>query len=515
MSEADFERPVEPITLPRFTDIDYDYSHIPTCRDFACSNAFMRGLLGPYGSGKSSACVVEVTNRAQRQRRGPDGVRHSRWAVIRNSYPMLRDTTIRTVFQWLPPQYFGKYVENKHSYTVKAIEGCEIEILFLALDRPDDIKKLLSLELTGAWVNEAREVPWSVVDALQGRVGRYPAKKDGGVSWSGVWLDSNPPDSDSKWYAYFEEKNWLKDFQRMQRDGDLPADMRPDQFARIFSQPSGLSPKAENLANLPGGRRYYATLSAGKSAEWKKVYVDGEYGFVVEGKLVYPEYSDHVHCKSVDPVEGVEILRGWDFGLTPSCVFTQMLPDGRFLVFDEMTSDNMSVDQFGDEVLEHCTRAFRGRATFRDVGDPAGENRAETDKSTAFGILQAKGIEIVAAVTQDPTWRQESVRKPLRTLVPGLGEPQFIIAPRCRMLRKGFMGGYHRRRMQTAGPERYSEMPEKNSYSHPHDAMQYAAAEHFAPALMDTKHDDDDGWFAERSTSTYGEDPTRDKITGY
>ena len=41
----------------------------------------------------------------------------------------------------------------------------ELEVIFLALDRPEDVKKLLSLELTGVWVNEAREIPKSIIDA--------------------------------------------------------------------------------------------------------------------------------------------------------------------------------------------------------------------------------------------------------------------------------------------------------------------------------------------------------------
>jgi hypothetical protein len=39
------------------------------------------------------------------------------------------------------------------------IKNAEIELLFRALDRPDHIRNLLSLDLTGAWVNEAQEVP--------------------------------------------------------------------------------------------------------------------------------------------------------------------------------------------------------------------------------------------------------------------------------------------------------------------------------------------------------------------
>lgn len=503
----------DPGELKPAHQIRYDYEHVKTCYDFAMSDAFFRGLMGPFGSGKSSACINEIMLRGCAQRPSPDGIRHSRWGIVRNTYPELRDTTIRTVTQWFPPPNFGKYVEARHSYEIKAFPGTEIELLFLALDRPDDIKKLLSLELTGAWINECREVPWSVVEATMGRVGRYPAQRDGGPSWYGLWADTNPPDSDSKWYRYLEERAWLKDFERMRRDGQLPRDMLPEQFVRLFKQPSGFSAEAENLPNLPGGRRYYYNLSAGKSPEWIKVYCDGEYGFVVEGKLVYPEYSDQIHCREVDPIEGVEILRSWDFGLTPACIFSQMLPDGRWLVFDEMTSDNMSVDEFGDEVIEHCARAFRGRAQFRDVGDPAGEIRAETDKKTAFDMLQAKGIDIVAAVTQDPMLRQESVRKPLRKL--SAGEPTFILHPRCKVLRKGFMGGYHRRRMQTGGPERYSEKPQKNEYSHPHDALQYGAAEHFAAGLVERPRDYEEDWPDGQDDIDYAANATRSPETGY
>lgn len=492
-------------------DIRYSYAGCPTLEDFSNSDAFIRGLMGPFGSGKSSACVTEIATRAKQQRRGPDGVRRSRWGVIRNTYRELQDTTIKTVFQWLPPAYFGRYIENKHTYTIKAIEGCEFEILFMALDKPDDVKNLLSLELTGAWVNEARQVPWSVIEVLQGRVGRHPSKMEGGPSWFGLWLDTNPPDSDSKWYKFFEEQNWLKGFREAQRTGDIPSQMQPEMFAQLFKQPSGRAPDAENLKNLPGERLYYTRLATGKAAEWVKVYVDGQYGFVVEGKLVYPEYNDAIHCREVDPVEGVRIIRSWDFGLTPSCIFSQNLPDGRWLTFDEMVSDNMSIDQFSDEVLEHCNRAFRGRATFEDWGDPAGEIRAETDKRSCFDILHAKDIPIRAAFSQDPTLRQESVRKPLRTL--SNGEPTFALHPRCKVVRKGFMGGYHRRRMAVVGPERYAAEPEKNEYSHPHDALQYAMVNYFAPALVEKPSDEDDWSFG--SAQDFGMLVARDPVTGY
>lgn len=440
-------------------------------------------------SGKSSGCVVEIIRRAMAQRIGTDGLRHSRWVVIRSTMPQLEDTTIKTFMQWVPPQNFGRYWESDHTYLIKGIPGCEIEIMFRALDRPDHIRNLLSLEVTGAWVNEAREVPWGIIEALQGRVGRYPAKSMGGITWSGIFMDTNPPDVDSRWYKFFEE------------------DKHPPEFAQIFKQPSGLSSQAENLTNLPS-TEYYKRLAVGKSPEWIKVYVDGEYGFVIDGKPVYREYNDQAHCKVLQPIKGVVIYRSWDWGLTPACVFSQVLPDGRWLIFDEIISeDTMGADRFSDEVITFSGINYPG-AEFKDIGDPAGESRAQTDERTCFQILQAKGIDIEGG-EQNVTIRLESVRKPLRTMIGG--EPQFVLHPRCKVLRKGFLGGYKFRRMQVS-IERYTSKPEKDKYSHPHDALQYAATRIFGSSLTNmAAHLQED--FS--STSYHQSDQGRSVWTGY
>ena len=85
------------------------------------------------------------------------------------------------------------------------MDDLDVEVLFRALDRPDDAKKVLSLELTGAWVNEAREVPKGIIDALGDRTGRYPSQRSGGCTWRGLMLDTNSPDDDHWWYRLAEE----------------------------------------------------------------------------------------------------------------------------------------------------------------------------------------------------------------------------------------------------------------------------------------------------------------------
>lgn len=442
--------------------IEFDYDSIPTVKEFSECSKRIRGLMGPFGSAKSSGCVMEIVQRSFAQEPGPDGVRRTRWAVVRNTYQQLKDTTEKTFFDWLPPTACGKWNMTSHDYRITCFKGVEIEVLFRALDRPEQVGNLLSLELTGAWFNEAREIPWAVVEAMDGRIGRYPAQKDGGCTWHGMILDTNPPDTDSRWYEYFEE-------------------LKPGNAA-IFKQPSGLADNAENLPNLVRG--YYTNLAQGKKADYIKVYVKGEYGYVQDGKPIYPDYNDNIHCKEFEIHPSATIRRGWDFGLTPACTFSQLQPNGQWRVFDEIVSSKMGADKLSDLVLKHCNLNYE-MYDFIDRGDPAGKSGAETDERSCFDILKAKGIDIETG-DQSPAIRIECVTKPLTQMTDG--EPAFLLHPRCKRLRKGFQGKYRFKRLQVSG-ERYSEKPDKNEYSHPHDALQYDATGIFKERMTVGKKD--------------------------
>jgi hypothetical protein len=52
------------------------------------------------------------------------------------------------------------------------------------------------------------------------------------------------------------------------------------------------------------------------------------------------------------------------------------------------------------------------------------------------------------------------------------GKAAFMIDRRCPILIKGFEGGYAYKRMEVSG-ERYADKPDKNMFSHVHDALQY------------------------------------------
>jgi hypothetical protein len=192
--------------------LNLDFRTSPMVYNFLQSDAFVRGLMGPVGSGKSYACAAEVMLRAVRQKPSPvDGIRYTRFAIVRNSYPMLKTTTIKTWQDLFPENTFGAMLWTPpitHHIRLPSrgdAAGIDCEVIFIALDQPKDVRKLLSLELTGAWVNEARELPKAIVDGLTHRVGRYPTKRDGGATWHGIWLDTNPMDDDH-WYHRMAEK---------------------------------------------------------------------------------------------------------------------------------------------------------------------------------------------------------------------------------------------------------------------------------------------------------------------
>ena len=95
-------------SVDALTGLNLDFSQSPTTWKFLNDDSFVRGLMGPVGSGKTFASLAEVMLRAVKQPASPvDNVRYTRFAVIRNSYPELRTTTIKTWQELFPENVWG------------------------------------------------------------------------------------------------------------------------------------------------------------------------------------------------------------------------------------------------------------------------------------------------------------------------------------------------------------------------------------------------------------------------
>lgn len=434
--------------------LEIDYNPTPTARQFMLSNAKMRVLMGPVGSGKSVTSCFEIIRRASEQRPNRQGIRKSRWAVIRETVRQLQDTTIKTFLDWFPDTVCGEYRRTIKTFYFKMAD-VEAEIMFRALDDADDVANLNSLELTGAWFNECRDIHPEIVDAMSKRIGRFPSMKDGGCTWAGMWGDTNPPTMDTWWYYQMEHLD--------SKDGVSPNNNGWD----VFKQPSGRSPRAENVENLPEG--YYDTQ--GRSDEYIRVFIDGEYGLSSAGMPVYkyfrPDY--HIPRAPLSPIRGSTrpLVIGMDLGLTPAAVVGQMDPRGRLLVIGEAASFDMGVQRFVRTVLKPllATERFSGMNMIV-VCDPSGTQRAQTDERSAVDIIKAEGFKVIPARTNNITARINAVDDALMRQVDG--DPAFLLDPGCTRLKAAMMGGY---RFKPTG----DAVIDKNSHSHIAEALQYFA----------------------------------------
>lgn len=537
---------------------------------FHKSEKLVRGYRGPVGNGKSVACIQELRRLGQDQWPNSDGLRKTKPVIVRNTYKELESTTLATFKQWYPTQIstvVGKPPIATVGYILPDLTEVSMEVLFIAMDTAEDVSKLLSLECSSVFMNEARELPYAVVTAARERIGRFPSEIDGYADlvydtpppWAlkacedgmgypngdpvitcidGVYkyhgpkecddngqvvvrdgneiykpcrrkaliMDTNSPDDESWWYALAE-------------NGCLPNAENPElakqetaQIFDFFSAPGGLTrnnngtyspnPNAENIDHLDGGYKYYTDMVAGNTTEHLLVMVCGQYGALFDGKPVYSDYGHIMHCptEGVEAREGYPLCLGWDFGHTPACAIGQLI-NGQMRVIAEVWSDDADTKRFArDHVKPFLQKHFHGFKVGFSFGDPAGNTRQEGEGRSSIGILNDKYVAVgevplamgfttrPAPHNNDPTLRRNAVNSYLLGM--RSGEACFVVDRNCKRIVKGFQGGYHYRKVQ-GKDGRWGEKPNKNHYSHIHDALQYLAQGFQGGYVVDEYHSDD------------------------
>lgn len=453
---------------------EQDKLYIPTATGNIAhrDDSFVRVIMGPYGSGKSTWAITEIVRRACSIPVWHAGRRRSRWGIVRNTSGELSTTTLATWLAWF--EELGDVRKRQKpimTYEHSFNDGngiVELELLFIALDRPDDVRKIKSLELTGCYINELSEVPKAALAHMKGRVNRYPSKAFCHEPyWSGIIADTNPPEDDHWIFKDFEENAF--------------------ENHRLFKQPPGLiadedgkwvrNPDADNASHLPDN--YYVNLAEGQTKEFVKVFCLGEYGSVGTGKRVFSEFNPDFHAvAALEAIQGLDLILGWDFGLTPACVVLQLSPRGQLLILKEYVGDGMGIRTFADSiVIPALKKDFPYCKVGMSIGDPAGNARNEIfEEMSCIGELNSLGVPTIGAKTNDIDPRLGSVRYFLNKMVDG--KPGLALDRRnCPTLFKGFVKDYVYARLAVSGEERYKDKPNKNMASHPMDALGYGCLE--------------------------------------
>jgi hypothetical protein len=449
--------------------MNIEYDAPPTCSAFMKSEAFGRLIAGPVGSGKTTACMFELLRRACEQAPAPDGIRYTRFAIVRQTLKQLKDTVAKDISQWL-----GQITQLKVSESTFHIEIGDVksELMMIPLDTPEDQRRLLSAQLTGAWMSECIEMDIDLVAPLSGRIGRYPNAKLGGCTWSGIIADTNCPTEGSDWWEFMENP---------------PSDWS------VFRQPSGMSEDAENLnfltqtaeslklpvddpERLARGRMYYQRFinMYGEDSDWVKRYVHAQYGPDPSGTAVFGKSFKqpfHVVDELLMPVYGHPILIGQDFGRDPCSILCQVDHKGRLLVLEEVVAEDIGLELHIERHLRPVllSERYLGRPVVM-VGDPAGVAKSTIYEETSFDALKRMGFAAYPASSNDLDSRLRSVEAFLLAQRDG-GPAVLIDKNRCPILVRALGGGY--RYGKTKQGQR-KPTPDKNEYSHIADAFQYA-----------------------------------------
>ena len=373
-------------------------------------DAYMRSrsrctfIMGPLGSGKTYQSASKVLRLMCEQAPNAQGERKSRWYAVRNTYPDLLTTTIK---DWLDlfgdlGVYKGNSSEpptHRLSFCMEDGTSVKAEMVFLAMDREDSIKRLRGAQVTGFWLNEVKELRKAVIDMADMRHGRYPSAMDGGATWHGMIGDTNAPEH-GHWSYELAESEVLPGWEFFKQPGGvLRAGVLPN--GRVRWVPNA---GAENLANLPAG--YYVNGLAGKSDEWIAVNLANEYGLLVEGAYYSAQMIDlrargRITEVPYDP--GLPVDTFWDLGRSDQMViwFHQQFGQSHRLI-DFHASRNAGMDVYAkllkDKRYHYGRHLMPHDAAVRDLG-PGSKSRQEHAESLGIRpvmkVKRPKNIEEV------------------------------------------------------------------------------------------------------------------------
>ncbi|MCO5091986.1 hypothetical protein [Bosea sp. (in: a-proteobacteria)] len=483
---------------PLFSLTDYTPSG-PVCAAYIRSLGPIDAITGPAGSGKTVGSIFKVIRFAVGAMPVcTDGVVRVRGAVLRDNFRALYRTTLRSWFEFFPPDYGGAHFTGGQDRpaqhilklsTVRMVDGAlrevpvELTVDFFAVGDIAIEELLKGYECSFFWVNEGDLLHERVIPFAYSRTGRYPprARLSEGVKLPRVVaVDFNPPAPKHPLWLACQRRSFNAGEEEagMGHNGGPALDPLPAEGAaatlNFFHQPSGLSPDAENRA----GKTYAQYEEEGRTLPEEDVrrFVHGLPGYARDGKPVYArEYRSRIHVAPgpIPVIAGLPLHAGLDQGLTPAILFFQEDTYGQLRVLQEVAPGHgTGIQRFVALVLPWLHGRFKGLPLGTFSGDPAGfigADKLNGELAWMEAVSVALGLQIMPAPTQEPGIRQEAVKLALREIEPG--KPGLIIDPEgCPILIEGFEAEY---KFPKRPDGTHGDGPVKNLASNPHDALQY------------------------------------------
>lgn len=426
----------------------YDFRYAPTLRKAAACKKPVRIVWGPVESGKTVWSILQLYEMMCTIPRCLDGIRRSRFLIVRTTEGELERGIMRTWKDMFPEDKWGPIQGSMPAIHRIKFMDVEAEVEFFAFEDDSEtvLKKLRSTEYTAVLVNEGQFVPLTLFLALRQRSGRYPRKIDcpDYDREKRIIMDMNAPRTPDHWILY------------MLGEIPIPAEMSRDERYKyrlpddweIFKQPGvvtpiygaedevvdfKISPDAENLPY----QDEKAILSMCKTGDLDDILRDycNRVIVVKQGVPRYPKFNRmrHISREPIKPIENLAPIIGYDPGLTGAATFWQK-PHGRWRGIYEMNSVRNTNLRGASAQGEFMLRVLRDHFPWykqtgvKCWGDPYGSHSLIDETTTYFNILQEMGLIFQSPAAKDnPTMRHEVGKALIKTYE--YGDPNLLICP--------------------------------------------------------------------------------------
>lgn len=422
-----------------------DFFPNPVQKGFIESRARADLFSSRRGEGKSTALAWSIFSHTV-QNPG------AKWAMVRDTYENLQKTTMDTFFNWFKPGVYGEYHQTKKKFTWYEGVG-RGEVHFVGMDNPEDATRFLSWELAGIAMDEPAPAFGSggIAEGIFDL--GMTCLRQPGMNWYGVKLAENNPDENHWTYKKFVE---------------------PGKKDHVLWQPS----KPENLNNLP--INYYELMRDALSARPDLVrrFVDGEFGFQQAGVAVTPQFNEKIHMATgLRPIPRLPLDLGWDFGLNPTCIISQLTPLGYWMILDSYVGQgDIGALELIEDLVKPRIRERYEKHELRHTGDPMGKQREQSSaQNSAVRTIKSELGGVWRPGPVSFQGRLLPLQNVLSRTIRGDGVVK-IDRQNAREVYYALRGGWH---YHVSNTGLTSETPKKDISSHPGDAAGYLAARLF------------------------------------
>jgi hypothetical protein len=322
------------------------------------------GLVGPYGSGKTTLIPLKIQIGAAQTVPDSDSVLRYRVLILRGTFSMIESALLPVMQQHMPP---GTVFTKGSPITAKyKTQGMEIHCDLVALDREEDVKRIQGGSYDAMYCDESRDTDWGIVQVAMTRV--RAVTDDGKAKPLSIGIVSNPSD----------ETHWLfKNFV----GNPLPG-------WTLYHQPSGMSPEREG----PYDESYYRRMieSNRDDQTFIDVHVHGKFGlWAPAGDSVVSSFKSGRHFAELNVSPNLPLIIGLDVGVSWNALTYMQRMNGQLRVIGEQIIENKAAMAAAPAAREFVRDHLYGAPVAMCTVDPSAEQRSAVSGELVVDIWRA------------------------------------------------------------------------------------------------------------------------------